>query len=62
MGIAGVFLAFMAGTYVTELVFPHMAGYCRTLEGFYLFFAIVALVLGIARRDRAPALPDTAGK
>ncbi|MBL7238087.1 MAG: hypothetical protein JJK57_16235 [Komagataeibacter hansenii] len=62
MGIAGVFLAFMAGTYVTEVIFPHMSGYCRTLEGFYLAFAMVALVLGITQRDRTPTVPDAAVK
>ncbi|MBE7618572.1 hypothetical protein K6L44_01315 [Gluconacetobacter entanii] len=62
MGIAGVFLAFAAGTYVIELIFPHMGGYCQTLEGFYLIFAVVALVLGITRRTPDATLPPPAGK
>ncbi|POF63434.1 hypothetical protein CFR73_05295 [Novacetimonas maltaceti] len=62
MGIAGVFLIFVAVAYLTELLFPHMGGYCRTLEGFYLIFAVAALVLGITRRAPDTSLPPPAGK
>lgn len=54
MEIAGIFLIFTALCYGVELIFPYMAGYCETLEVFYLLFAAVTLVLQILRRDPPP--------